>query len=904
MSEKRTMSPSSILQQQSFDELVTCILSRFASGTNAEVDAHIQASLRELSEFMGVDYALVVRAAPDLSSWSVAYEWCSPIAPSRKAEFQQVPMGSWRSNEQAILSGEVLQLDRMEDVPVEHPEVRRYMESLGFKATLQVPTRRPGGQISGCVALVSLTKEIAWGDDDIQRLKLVAGAIANAMERAAVEKDLRESETRFRTTFEQAPVGIVNVSPDGRLIRANQRFCSILGYTHEDVIGRHYAEFTHPDDFDATSVLYRRLSEGRDSVQLLEKRYLRKDGQVIWANVTLSRLDDDDGKDGQLLAVIEDITARKQAEETFDAVPDLIFVTDCQHRIVRANQATACRLGLKRNELLGQLCDDIIQGSGLSSDEDGHQNLAAEGKPHKFETYEPKLGGHFLVSCTPVRDSMGKITGTVHVARDVTVLRESEAALRQAHEQLRQRRSLVVAASLDGVWEWDARSEEVQYSKRFAELLGYDLAEVPQKLDFFRDILHPDDSKPTWDAVDRHLQYGDPCDVECRLRTKAGEYRWFRTRGQAQRDGEDRPIWMAGSLQDIHSQKIAELNLRKALDEVERLSKRLQAENFYLQEEITSSLGFDEIVGESEPLRSVLAQVEHVAGTDASVLLLGETGTGKELLARAIHERSRRSERPLVKVNLAALSSSLIESELFGHVKGAFTGAISDKLGRFELADRGTLFLDEIGELDPDLQTKLLRVLQEGEFERIGSTKTLKVDVRIVTATNRDLRRAMEQGAFRPDLYYRLAVFPVEIPPLRLRRDDIPLLVWHFIGKKQVRLGKAIDRIPDQVMRALVQYDWPGNIRELENVVERAMILSVGSTLSLPESLRIVPRPAPATGRDRIDRDHILAVLDACHWKVKGHGNAAERLGLKPSTLRYRMKTMGIQRPTSANSGG
>lgn len=813
-------------------------------------------------------------------------------------------MGSWRSNERVILSGEVLQLDRMEDVPVEHPEVRHYMESLGFKATLQVPTRRPGGQISGCVALVSLTKEIAWDADDIQRLKLVAGAIANAMERSAVEEELRESELRFRTTFEQAPVGIVNVSPDGRLIRANQRFCTMLGYMHEDVIGRHYSEFTHPDDVDATRVVYSRVSASRDSVQLLEKRYLRQDGQAIWANVTLSRLDGDDGNDGQLVAVIEDVTAWKQAEETFDAVPDLIFVTDCQRRIVRANQATASRLGLKRDELLGRSCDEVIRVEDLSSDGGGHQGLAAEGQPHKFEVYEPKLGGHFLVSCTPLRDSMGEMTGTVHVARDITVLRESEAALRQAHEQLRQRRSLVVAASLDGVWEWDARSEEVQYSKRFAELLGYDLAEVPQKLDFFRGILHPDDSEPTWDAVDRHLQYADPYDVECRLRTKAGEYRWFRTRGQAQRDGEGRPIWMAGSLQDIHNQKIAELNLRKALDEVERLSKRLQAENFYLQEEITNSLGFDEIVGESEPLRSVLAQVEHVAGTDASVLLSGETGTGKELLARAIHERSRRSERPLVKVNLAALSSSLIESELFGHVKGAFTGAISDKVGRFELADGGTLFLDEIGELDPDLQTKLLRVLQEGEFERIGSTKTLKVDVRIVTATNRDLRGAMEQSAFRPDLYYRLAVFPVEIPPLRLRRDDIPLLVWHFIGKKQGRLGKAIDRIPDQVMQSLVQYDWPGNVRELENVVERAMILSVGSTLSLPESLRIVPRPAATTGRRRIDRDHVLAVLDACHWKIKGHGNAAERLGLKPSTLRYRMKTMGIRRPTSVDSNG
>ncbi len=278
-------------------------------------------------------------------------------------------------------------------------------------------------------------------------------------------------------------------------------------------------------------------------------------------------------------------------------------------------------------------------------------------------------------------------------------------------------------------------------------------------------------------------------------------------------------------------------------------------------------MGFDEIVGESEPLRSALTQIEHVATTGASVLLLGETGTGKELLARAIHQRSPRQHRPLVKVNLAALPSSLIESELFGHVKGAFTGAVANKIGRFQLADGGTLFLDEIGELDPELQTKLLRVLQEGEFERIGSPETCKVDVRIVAATNRDLRHAMETNRFRPDLYYRLAVFPIEVPPLRLRRDDIPLLVWHFITKKQGRLGKTIDSVPANVMQTLIEYDWPGNIRELENVIERAMILTTGKTLSLPEPLKNAPRLPridQTTSREKIDRAQILATLEAC----------------------------------------
>ncbi len=543
---------------------------------------------------------------------------------------------------------------------------------------------------------------------------------------------------------------------------------------------------------------------------------------------------------------------------------------------------------------------EIIRGGTALPGSRSHEQLAAEGQPHQFETHEPHLGGDFLVSCTPLRDVRGELTGMVHVARDVTELRRSEAALRRAHEELQQRRALVVAASLDGVWEWDAKSEHVQYSDRFAELLGYTASEVPPTLEFFRSILHPDDSELLWTAVDQHLSEGIPYDVECRLRAKNGEYRWFRTRGQVQRDAEGRPTWMAGSLQDVHEQKTAETDLRKALCEVQRLTDRLRAENIYLQEEITSSLGFDEIIGESQPLRSVLTQIEHVAGTDASVLLLGETGTGKELLARAIHERSPRKERALVKVNLAALPSSLIESELFGHVKGAFTGAVADKVGRFQLADGGTLFLDEIGELDPDLQTKLLRVLQEGEFERIGSAETRRVDVRIVAATNRNLRRAMEQNTFRPDLYYRLAVFPIEVPPLRLRRDDIPLLTWHFIAKKQGRLGRTINSIPANVMQTLVEYDWPGNVRELENVIERAMILSTGTALSLPDTLKTaarLPRDALAIGREEIDRAQIVAALEACRGRIKGAGNAAERLGLKPSTLRYRMKVLGIQRP-------
>ena len=351
--------------------------------------------------------------------------------------------------------------------------------------------------------------------------------------------------------------------------------------------------------------------------------------------------------------------------------------------------------------------------------------------------------------------------------------------------------------------------------------------------------------------------------------------------------------------------------LEVSVAEVETLRERLQAENEYLRERTVAAEGFEDIVGESPHLRSVLFQAEHVAPTDATVLLQGETGTGKELVAKAIHAKSHRRHRTLVTVNCAALPPTLVESELFGHEKGAFTGAAFRKIGRFELADHGTLFLDEVGELPLDLQAKLLRVLQEGEFERLGSSVTHKVNVRVIAASNRDLAAAARQGTFRADLYYRLGVFPIQIPPLRMRSEDIPLLVWHILGQLGVTLGRKIERVPAATMERLVAYHWPGNIRELRNVLERAVILSPGSTLRLDDLADTGTAPAATSGAGGesqrladIERDHILRVLDACEWRVRGAGNAAQQLDLNASTLYSRMKKLGIRRSASRSRHG
>ena len=367
-------------------------------------------------------------------------------------------------------------------------------------------------------------------------------------------------------------------------------------------------------------------------------------------------------------------------------------------------------------------------------------------------------------------------------------------------------------------------------------------------------------------------------------------------------------------LANAFDRKRRDAELMAHLDEIRALRDRLEAENVSLREEVQSRHDFDEIVGQSLAIRQVLARVSQVAPTDAAVLLLGETGTGKELIARALHQRSPRSGRAFVRVNCAAIPSTLIESELFGHEKGAFTGAVAGRAGRFEAAHGGSLFLDEIGELGFDVQAKLLRVLQDGTFERVGSSRTIRTDVRIIAATNRDLQRGIAEGRFREDLYYRLNVFPIELPPLRERREDIPLLVWSMINRRQGELGRHIEEIPGRVMRALESYDWPGNVRELENVIERALILSRGATLRVEDFARGVtvprvsapaPSPSPLRTLDEVDREHVRLVLERCGWRVNGEGNAAEVLGLHPNTLRFRMKKLGIARPRlTAPAGG
>jgi len=633
-------------------------------------------------------------------------------------------------------------------------------------------------------------------------------------------------------------------------------------------------------------------------------------------------------------------------------------------------------------------------------------------------------------------------------------------------------RALAVAASLDGLWEYDLAQGDLHCSRRCLELLDYGTDEFPRAADFLATALHPEDAPFARDAVSRGLEDGTPADIECRLRTRSGEYRWFRARGRAQRDAEGRTIRVSGVLQDITERKRAEsailerlqfeklladlsakfVNalpgqldelfeqslqtlveslgndrstlvrftedkkrvlvthshavdrcemfplgpfavarlpwfigqfrrcepvfmrclpedlppeaekekqyciahgiksnvaiplsaggrvlgaltfafvdrhcewpadiiarlrligevfanallhsqndeaLHQALAENKALRARLEQENLYLREQIVLRHHHGGIVGQSDVLKKALAMAERVATTDTPVLLLGETGTGKELLAQTIHKISTRKDRAMVIVNCASLPATLIESELFGREAGAYTGAASAQVGRFVVADGSTLFLDEIGEFPIELQAKLLRVLQDGRFERLGSPETVRADVRIIAATNRDLEQAVRDGKFRPDLYHRLNVFPIHVPPLRERQEDIPQLVWTFVERFGRHTGRTIKDIPRRIMEQLQRYSWPGNVRELSNIIERAMILTRGDTLQveLPSVTRSDTAP-PMTLKEG-ERAHILRVLHETGWRIRGAQGAAEILGLKPTTLESRMARLGIKR--------
>src|SRR5438094_192782 len=478
-----------------------------------------------------------------------------------------------------------------------------------------------------------------------------------------------------------------------------------------------------------------------------------------------------------------------------------------------------------------------------------------------------------VVACA-VRDKSGKVVEFVGAVMDVTAVKKAEDRIRQDEREFRQ----IVEAIPQLILVLTPDGSPLYGNELLLEYTGLTLDDV-RAGNFRERVFHPDDVERLRDERRQALARGVSFEMEQRVRRKGGQYRWFLTRFNPVLDGEGHVIRWYATGTDIDDRK--------------RDEERIQKENLALREEIDHSSMFEEIVGSSKALRKVLVQVSKVAPSDSTVLVLGETGTGKELIARAIHKRSKRSSRAFIRVNCAAIPASLIASELFGHEKGAFTGALQRRLGRFELAEGGTIFLDEIGDLPAEAQVALLRVLQEREIERVGSSHPIVVDVRVIVATNQDLEAAVARGSFRADLFYRLNVFPISVPALRQRADDVPVLVEYLVERFATRAGKKITRIDKRTMALLQAYAWPGNVRELQNVIERAVVLCEGETFSIDDSWLKVKAPAAGVEQERVT---IEAALAATKGRVAGTKGAAAKLGMPRQTLDSKIRALRIDK--------
>jgi formate hydrogenlyase transcriptional activator len=581
----------------------------------------------------------------------------------------------------------------------------------------------------------------------------------------------------------------------------------------------------------------------------------------------------------------------KTSEDKFrvmvDAIPTLAWCSLADGSVEFFNQRWHDYTGLSPQEADRWGWKVTIHAEDLEKSMEKWRALLASGEPGELEARLRRYDGEyrwFLFRSEPLRDERGDIVRWYGTNTDIENLKRTEEKLRQDERELRRITDAIpqtiVVQSPDGI--------PLYANQAVLDYTGLTIEDVTTS-DFRARIFHPEDVERLREERQAALSRGLPFQIEQRGLRKDGQYRWFLIQYNPFRDEQGRLVRWYATGTDIEDRKRAE--------------ERTRNENVALREEIDRSSMFEEIVGSSAALRKVLAQVAKVAPTDSTVLISGETGTGKELIARAIHKRSNRSARAFIRVNCAAITPSLIASELFGHEKGAFTGALQRRIGRFEAADGGTIFLDEIGDLPTETQIALLRVLQEREFERVGSSMPLTVDVRVLAATNRDLKSAVDAGTFRQDLFYRLNVFPIHLPSLRERVDDIPLLVEYLIDRYAKKAGKKFRDVTSETLDLFQAYEWPGNIRELQNVIERAIVLCDGETFSIDETwLKRESPPASGTVAPLVpmlverEKEMIETALAQCQGRVSGPSGAAHKLGIPRQTLDARIRSLGINK--------
>jgi len=597
---------------------------------------------------------------------------------------------------------------------------------------------------------------------------------------------------------------------------------------------------------------------------------------------------------------------RGVSEESFrlivETIPGLIAVMTPAGEVEHVNRQVLEYFGRTLDELKQWGTSDAVHPADLPRVKAAWQHAIETGQPYEFEHRIRRGDGEyrwFQSRGLPLRDIDGRIVRWYNLLTDIHARRETEEKLRRSEADLLEAQRLSHAGS----WRHHLASGAFTVSPEVLRIRGVESADPLSTIDRMYSGIHPDDRsrvKETYEAAQRRK---GEFDAEYRIVLGDGTIKHLHTIGHPVLNESGGVVEYVGTGMDVTEQRQARAALEKALEEIKRLKDRLQDENLALREEIDQASMFEEIVGASAPLKAVLSHVSKVAPMDSTVVISGETGTGKELIARAIHKHSRRADRAFVSLNCAATPASLIASELFGHEKGAFTGAVQQRRGRFELAHSGTIFLDEIGEIPMDTQVALLRVLQERQIERVGGSRAIPVDVRVIAATNRDLSEAIGAGTFRSDLFYRLNVFPIHVPPLRKRPEDIPILVEYFVKRFAEKMAKRIRQIEKRTLELCERYQWPGNIRELQNIVERSVVLCSGDTFSIDEAWLSSQGPLRPDGSDPLpqtlqhqEKDMIESALAKSRGKVAGPRGAAARLGIPASTLESKIKQLGIEK--------
>ncbi len=889
-----------------FERLLSEVSARFVNAAPEKIDWEIERALKLLLNFFKADRCALLKSLPGKDSWTISHaaysETVSPL-PSGILPRSMVPWAYRKLTEQK----EIISYSSADELPEGAGVDRKTWAEMGILSNLLIPilTAEIADHIIG---LNSCGEERVWPEEFIPRLRLLGEMIVNALQRRDVEQALKKSEERLSLAAASADARLWEVDLGTGLIWVTDKGRQFYGLAPgEELTMARFLDRVHPDDRRLIHESIEKASLGEDIN--IEYRVEAFPGDFRWISSRGRLSVDPSGKKQSIMGVSIDVSQRKVMElqlsesrtllsSLIDSTSDLIWSVDsARFGLLTYNRGL---YDYFLNEHGIDLEPGMDPGVLLPTEEYAEiwrtfYRRALEEGSYTTE-YKVSAGTRTLLLTLNRLERGGVAFGVSVFGKDITERKAMEARIRESEERL----SLATTSAEAGIWVMDVGTGSVWVTEKLRELFRFAPNEE-LSMERFLDVIHPEDRERVQELVRRSIEQRELLVVEYRIVHPDGNIRWIVSRGRPDPGAPGRPERLMGVSNDVTGRREMEERLRDQYQEIERLKLQLEKENIVLREELGEEKGFGKIIGNSDALSYVLFRVGQVAPTDATVLVLGETGTGKGMVANAIHGLSSRKDRPMITVNCAALPANLIESELFGREKGAFTGAHARQAGRFEVADGGTIFLDEIGELPLELQAKLLRVLQEGEFERLGSSKTVKVDVRVIASTSRELREEVRAGRFREDLYYRLNVFPVSIPPLRKRAEDIPELVRFFVDKYSRRIGKRIESIPKAAMKVLEGYSWPGNVRELEHVVERAVITTEGTVLQVADALeplrRIEEPEAPLKDLAAMEREHIERVLKETGWRIEGPKGAAAVLQLHPSTLRFRIKKLDIRRP-------